>query len=285
LAWRDELRTRGWTPRRIAEHLRARTEWMDGLSIRGRDVLARLGVVTRERVLALDVAKLRGSTRYRPETVGEIARFCLQLRRAASFQQPTRRVTSVRPPAKPRDVTRSVSAIARNLLVRRGCASIAALGRECGALEGPDLELAALRRILDAQPDLRWLDRDTGWFWAPALPDNPLVACVDALLAECGDMDVLDLRTALARDPRIDRDAPPPPVLAALCEQIELCELLDDDTRVRDTRRSCAPEPIIDETTTIGELARLANMTLEDVVALAMGEPRATGERKSRRSR
>jgi hypothetical protein len=151
-------------------------------------------------------------------------------------------------------------------------------------LEGPDLELAALRGILDAQPDIHWLDRDTGWFWAPELPDNPLVACVDELIAECGDMDVLELRTALTRDPRIDRDAPPPPVLAALCEQIEFCELLDDGTRVRDARRSCAPEPIIDETTTVGELARLANMTLEDVVALAMGEPRAA-PRKSRRSR
>jgi hypothetical protein len=266
LAWRDELRTRGWTPRRVAEHLRGRTQWMDGLSVRGRDVLARLGLVTRERVVAFDVAALRGSTRCRPDTLADIERFCFQLRRAASFQQSPRRAVAAPTPAPRVDVTGSVHGIARDLLARLGCASIGAVARECGSRGRAKPDLDALRRVLEELPGLQWLDRDTGWFWSAELPDNPLVARVEAAMDEATEMDVLDLRATLARD----GDAPPPPILAALCEESGVFELLAGGTRIRDPRRH--EECVVDETTTIGELARITNMTLEQVVALAMGD-------------
>jgi hypothetical protein len=265
LAWRDELRTRGWTPRRVAEHLRGRTQWMDGLSVRGRDVLGRLGLVTRERVVAFDVTALRGSTRCRPDTLADIERFCFQLRRAASFQQSSRPVVAAPRPTPRVDVTRFVHGIARDLLERLGCASIGAVARECGSRERAKPDLVELRRVLEALPGLQWLDRDTGWFWSAELPDNPLVARVEAAM-DAAEIDVLHLRAALARD----GEAPPPPILAALCEASGVFELLDGGTRIRDSRRH--EDCVVDETTTIGELARITNMTLEQIVALALSE-------------
>jgi hypothetical protein len=75
LAWRNDLRAAGWTARDAALHLRSRTAWMKSLSVRTRDVLARLGVLTREAVRALDLAALRERAEIRPETIREIERF------------------------------------------------------------------------------------------------------------------------------------------------------------------------------------------------------------------
>ncbi|MBX7083024.1 MAG: hypothetical protein K1X88_27710 [Nannocystaceae bacterium] len=83
LAWRDELRARGFGPRQVMEHLRARTAWMRGLSERSRDQLARLGVVTREAVLLLPLMTLRAQPGCRPETLREVERF-----RGALAEQP-----------------------------------------------------------------------------------------------------------------------------------------------------------------------------------------------------
>jgi len=343
LGWRNELRARGWTPRRVAEHLRSRTEWMDGLSTRGRDVLGKLGLITRERVLALDSGRLREIHRCREDTLAEIERFRASLRRpvaaARMVDAPAPRrapAQVVEPFAEPKP---SVRAAARRLVERRGCASIAALARECDKSD-----LAALRRALEAEADIRWLDPDIGWFWIPDLPRNRLVARIDKVLAVAEEIDVLELRAALARDRRMDGDAPPPPVLAALCEQLGDCELVDGAARVRDTRPRDAdeilssveqrmvtilrehgpmvasgdatrllveaginentasvylansplvrrvdgegytivgdpPPPVVDGDTTIAELARIANMTVEQVVAIAM----AGAERPTRR--
>jgi hypothetical protein len=125
---------------------------------------------------------------------------------------------------------------ARKLVEHGGCASIAALSRACAPDGGVPPDLALVRRVLAVDPAVRWLDEDIGWFWIPDASRNRVLARLDKILAVAGEIDLMELRDAIARDRAMEGDVPPAPVLAALCEQLGDCELVDDGTRVRDTR-------------------------------------------------
>ena len=256
LGWRDELRERGWAAKRVVEHLRRRTAWMNGLSPRGRDVLARLGIVEQHALLAFEWAELRELQHVRPETIREIERFRIQLQRARDRPAPKEPASpsdlsprpsrpgapSPRPsgPDRPvkaaRPALAAVLTTARKLVEHGGCASIAALSRACAPDGGAAPDLAVVRRVLAVDPAVRWLDEDIGWFWIPDIARNRVLARLDKILAVAGEIDLMELREAIARDRAMEGDVPPAPVLAALCDQLGDCELVDGGTRVRDTR-------------------------------------------------
>jgi hypothetical protein len=222
LGWRDELRERGWAAKRVVEHLRRRTAWMNGLSPRGRDVLARLGIVEQPALLAFEWAELRE---------------LIQLQRARDRPAPKEPASRERPAKEAaRPALAAVLTTARKLVEHGGCASIAALSRACARDGGAPPDLAVVRRVLAVDPAVRWLDEDIGWFWIPDVPRNRVLARLDKILAVAGEIELMELRDAIARDRAMEGDVPPAPVLAALCEQLGDCELVDDGTRVRDTR-------------------------------------------------
>ncbi len=270
LAWRSELREQGWTPKRVVEHLKARTKWMDGLSVRTRDVLARLGVVERDALLALEWAELRDLQHVRPETIREIERFRGQLRRARDRVPDARPRGGVEPVERPRTSVLAVHTAARRLVGHAGCASIAAVARACAGDDGTAPELGIVRSTLALDPEVRWLDEDIGWFWIPTVARNRLVARIEKILAATDEIELAALRAAIARDRAMARDVPPLPVLAALCDQLDGCTRVDG-TCIRSTRPRAATEPVLDGDTTVGELARVAGLTVEQVVAIALG--------------
>lgn len=88
LAWRTELRERGWNPRAIAKHLHDRTRWMKSVAPRTRELLSRRGVVTRDQVLAIDGATLRDDPQWRPEHLKDLERWRVQLGKPLSTSSP-----------------------------------------------------------------------------------------------------------------------------------------------------------------------------------------------------
>jgi len=341
LAWRNELRQAGWTARNAALHLRSRTAWMTGLSVRTRDVLARIGVVTRERVLALDPESLRNRQEFRPDTLREIDRFRAELggdalasppERVASLVEEAsvllRKLGSFELSGRARRVLRDVGAVciadvialdpdallrqpqcgrttvdeivallaglelqmspsiasavpepdtdaseepvptrARRLVARRGCVSIGALARECADLPEPLRDLDELRRVLSADPDVRWLDDDLAWFWIESGRRAGLLARIDELLRDADEVSPVALRTELLRESGSRSDVPPTAVLAALCEQLGYGEHLHEQ----------APEIAITTATiggdsTVAELAEAAGTTVDELVALAISD-------------
>ncbi len=331
LAWRDELRGRGWAPRQIALHLKTRTAWMTGLSTRARDVLARLGIVTPARLRAADPASLRDAPGCRPDILREIERLREQLEAPAAPRGSRRRVAEVRddapvllrritafdlsararnvlhelgavcigdvialepktllqrphcgrktfdeiaalisglglhlgtpqadaptsastaaprptvaasspapveavieldddtdgdvddaeaaPDAKAApDAVDAVRDVARRLIEQRGCVSIGALSRACAELPDMESDVDALRHVLEGDASVRWIDDARAWFSIAGVA-NPLLARVEVVHAESGDLGPAELRDAVARDPRIGRHVPPASVLAAL---------------------------------------------------------------------
>lgn len=418
LAWRDELRGRGWAPRQIALHLKTRTAWMTGLSARARDVLARLGIVTPERLRAADPAELRDAPGCRPDILREIERLREQLEAPAAPRGSRRRVAEVRDDAPvllrritafdlsararnvlhelgavcigdvialepktlllrphcgrktfeeiaalvsglglhlgtpPADAvptgstvapgpaiaasTRStvesaiepeedegedegedkavaesvpVSAIrdvARRLIEQRGCVSIGALSRACAELPDLESDIDTVRHALEDDADVRWIDDARAWFSIAGVA-NPLLARVEAVLADSGSLEPTALRDAVARDPRIGRHVPPASVLAGLRSALRgaatgpelrpvVAEPVARATRDPETRgtpkatakrgavepRIVAPivhvDPIaaakasIHGDSLVEDLARAAGLTIEQLVTLALGE-------------
>lgn len=319
LAWRDELRGRGWAPRQIALHLKTRTAWMTGLSTRARDVLARLGIVTPERLRAADPASLRDAPGCRPDMLREIERLREQLEAPPAVRGSRRRVAEVRDDApvllrritafdlsaRARNVLHELGAVcigdvialepktllqrphcgrktfdeiaalisglglhlgmpqadaptsgsaaaprpaitvsnpdpveavvelddddtdaapggvdavrhvARRLIEQRGCVSIGALSRACAELPDMESDVDALRHVLEEDASVRWIDDARAWFSIAGVA-NPLLARVEVVHAESGDLGPTELRDAVARDPRIGRHVPPASVLAVL---------------------------------------------------------------------
>ncbi|MFO0632391.1 MAG: hypothetical protein U0168_06040 [Nannocystaceae bacterium] len=260
LAWRDELRARGFGPRQVMEHLRSRTAWMRGLSERSRDQLARLGVVTRDAVLQLPLMTLRAQPGCRPETLREIERFrgaLAQLPEAdarADKPRATRRVAGARvaksaelatlsvsraiaaPPSPPEPAeaappepapievsaaaANAVRLSARQLVAQRGCASLGALARACATVPDAALPPQALREVLAADPGVRSLEGELAWFWIPEVGRNALLQRVAIATSGTDAIDGTRLRETLAADHALARDLPPATVLAALAEQL-----------------------------------------------------------------
>lgn len=269
LAWRNELRARGWTPRRAALHLRTRTAWMTGLSERARDVLARVGVFTTEQVLALDSTVLREHAGCRPETIREFERFRAELAARPAADPPRRKEPKPRATARSRRTAEPAAALpaidgtvaepvavadtptataeplpsiavlgatARRLVERRGCVSIGAMARECQDPSSPNADPDRLRQLLADYPGVRWLDEQRAWFWIPGLVRNRLLTRLTKVLAATGELSIAELRAALLQDRALGGEVPPTPILAALCEQLDDCTLSSDRTRVRDAR-------------------------------------------------
>jgi hypothetical protein len=73
--------------------------------------------------------------------------------------------------------------------------------------------------VLTREPNFSWLDQDSGWFWITNVPRNRVLNQIEKVLSVAGSLSVTELRTAVARNYRMEGTAPPRRVLAELCRQ------------------------------------------------------------------
>lgn len=218
LAWRNDLRAAGWTARQAALHLRSLTAWMTGLSIRTRDVLARVGVVTPERVLAADLGELRQRQEFKPDILRELERFREELvgdtqpERAPSLVEEAsvllRKVVSFDLSARARRVLREVGAVCiadvialdEQTLLRQPRCGRSTVEEIADLLRGLGLRLAAREEV--AEPDEPAVDSVPRR--ARALAARRGCVSIGALARECADRpdahDLDALRDALDAD-------------------------------------------------------------------------------------
>jgi hypothetical protein len=107
---------------------------------------------------------------------------------------------------------------ARQEVRQHGMATIADFVNEALPREGGPREANLIEAILTGQPDFRWLDRRSGWFWLVDTPRNCAVKRVRKMLAVANPLTVEELRAGLGR-----MGSPPAPesTLLAFCSQIE----------------------------------------------------------------
>ncbi len=129
----------------------------------------------------------------------------------------------------------AIRATLRRTVEHHGCTSIAQVLRAVG--DRPAVTLDLVRRMVDVDAGVRWLDRDAGWFWRPGAKRNRLVARLQKILTVAEGLDVVSLRAALLRDPRLEHQVPPGPVLAELCRALDGMQVERGGSRVRAIRR------------------------------------------------
>jgi hypothetical protein len=84
---------------------------------------------------------------------------------------------------------------------------------------GAPVEGGFIEGVLTREPGFRWLDQATGWFWNADVPRNRLLNQIEKVLSVADAISVTELRTAVARNYRMEGQAPPHRVLAELCRQ------------------------------------------------------------------
>jgi hypothetical protein len=85
--------------------------------------------------------------------------------------------------------------------------------------------------VLTRDPGFRWLDQTTGWFWNAEVPRNRLLNQIEKVLSVADSISIAELRTAVARNYRMEGQAPPRRVLAELCRQHGAYVVEDDIVR------------------------------------------------------
>lgn len=195
---------------------------MTGLSVRTRDVLARVGVITAERLLAVDLAALRERQEFKPDILREVERFRDELvgetepERAPSLVEEAsvllRKVGSFDLSARARRVLRDLGAVC--------IADVVALEPEA-LLRQPQCGRSTVEEIAELlrRLGLRMTERER--IAAPAEPELDSVpvrarrlgarrGCVSigALARDCADLpgvahDLDALRDALGADPDV----------------------------------------------------------------------------------
>jgi hypothetical protein len=113
---------------------------------------------------------------------------------------------------------RDVVGHARQLVRRNGMATIAEFTNELLAGEAAQGEADLIEAILSSQPDFRWLDRHSGWFWLAEAPRNRAVKRIRKMLAVANPLTVEELRAGLGRMGSI---IAPAQTLLTFCRQID----------------------------------------------------------------
>lgn len=120
---------------------------------------------------------------------------------------------------------REIAARARQKVRRYGMANMASCGAGKHKAGGSQRELELIHSILTAQPDFRWLDHNTGWFWFSDATNNRVANRIRKMLAVANPLKISEIRAGLARmrDP-----LPPNGTLIAFCRQLQGLSVYDD---------------------------------------------------------
>jgi len=107
---------------------------------------------------------------------------------------------------------------ARRHVRRHGMARIADVGGNSLSAAGAHREARLISAILSSEPDFRWLDRRSGWFWLAGTRRNRAVGRVRKMLAVANPLAVSELRAGLGR---MDSPLAPERTLLEFCRQID----------------------------------------------------------------
>jgi hypothetical protein len=113
---------------------------------------------------------------------------------------------------------RDFPARARRHVRRHGMARIADFGCDSPSSAAAQREAGILSTILASQPDFRWLDHHSGWFWLAGTRRNRAVGRVRKMLAVANPLAVCELRAGLGR---MGSPLAPERTLLAFCRQID----------------------------------------------------------------
>jgi hypothetical protein len=90
------------------------------------------------------------------------------------------------------------------------------------SVESTGVDEETVRRILAAEPDFKWLDESSGWFWfGTGCLDNALTSRIRKALAVSGRVGVSEVRSAISKDPRLQGFSPPRRVIIEACRQAD----------------------------------------------------------------
>jgi hypothetical protein len=124
--------------------------------------------------------------------------------------------------------TQLVAAVARRSTAHWGLTSVADIAARVSELAETNVDEAMVRHIVDIDRTLEWLDRDGGWFWAPAVSRNRLINQIDKVLSVAEQIHVSELRVAVGRHHRMNGFAPPRRVLLELCRHLPRYRVVGD---------------------------------------------------------
>lgn len=107
---------------------------------------------------------------------------------------------------------------ARRDVRRHGMARIADVGINSLSAAGAHREARLISAVLSSQPDFRWLDRHSGWFWLADTPRNRAVCRVHKMLSVANPLALAELRAGLGR---MGSPVAPESALLEFCRQID----------------------------------------------------------------
>jgi hypothetical protein len=107
---------------------------------------------------------------------------------------------------------------ARQQVRRHGMAEITQFVNHGVTGERARRDASVIATILSAQPDFRWLDRKSGWFWLEDTQRNCAVSRIRKMLAVANPLPVSELRAGLDR---MGSTLAPERTLLAFCRQID----------------------------------------------------------------
>jgi hypothetical protein len=124
---------------------------------------------------------------------------------------------------------KSVVRVARKMVSHQGLGKVEDLCDR--VLEDADTSVATsvVRRILQSNTSLHWLDQEYEWFFFEDLPRNHLVTLVSKVLSVAPRIHVNEVRSAIANDLRGMGFAPPRSVVLEFCRAACKCDVDGDN--------------------------------------------------------
>jgi hypothetical protein len=151
------------------------------------------------------------------ETIHEAARL---LSRKPRFELAA--VSDVRLAVKPDDVELPAAVVqtAKRAVLSYGAATIRDVAAEVASQRGGKTDRDLVAETLTALADFEWLSERQGWFRLESLPQYGLPNLIEKVLSVAGCIDVVRLRSAVARYRRIGRRTPPAGALLEFCRRM-----------------------------------------------------------------
>lgn len=109
---------------------------------------------------------------------------------------------------------------ARQVVSNYGAARTADVLAELANQLADKVDPALVRETLQARSDFCWLDANRTWFRLDSLPQYGLPNMIEKILSVVGQIEVVKLRTAMARYRRTGRTLPPPKILLEFCRHM-----------------------------------------------------------------
>jgi hypothetical protein len=115
--------------------------------------------------------------------------------------------------------TASLIRIARRTVTRWGVANVQDIAAQAAERESKVVDTTFVARVLSAEPSFQWLDEEKGWFRLCDLPRNVLLSLMTKVSSVTREIGIGELRSAVAKHPRMQGFAPPRSVLLELCRR------------------------------------------------------------------